>query len=100
MAGGGRIAHRASARESDARSRVVRVASESCMSLGRRPLFVRQAEESLQEQLEPELVVLRRDQSSIHQVIEPDQEPPGVGTQGSADDGAGEPTDKCAKDKR
>jgi hypothetical protein len=69
------------------------------MSLGRRPLFVRQAEGSLQEQLEPELVVLRGDQSSIHQVIQPDQEAAGVGTQGSAKDGTGEPTDKCAKDK-
>jgi len=32
-------------------------------------------------------------------VIEPDQESAGVGTQGGADDGTGEPTDKCAQDK-
>ena len=69
------------------------------MSLGRSPLPVKQTEGSLQEQLEPELIVLRRDQSSIHQVIEPNQEPTSVGTQGGADDGTGEPTDQCAKDK-
>jgi len=69
------------------------------MSLGRWSLLVRQTEESLQKQLEPELIVLRRNQSSIYQVIEPDQEPAGVRTQGGAHHGTGEPTDKRAQDK-
>jgi hypothetical protein len=56
-------------------------------------------EASLQEQLESELIVLRRGESSIHQVVEPDEEPTGVGTQGGTDDGTGEPTNKCAKDE-
>jgi hypothetical protein len=53
----------------------------------------------LKEQLEPELIVLRRGEPSIHQVIEPDEEPAGVRTQGGADDGASEPADKRAKDE-
>jgi hypothetical protein len=44
--------------------------------------------QSLQEQLESELIVLRRGEPAIHQVVEPDEEPTGVGTQGGTDDGA------------
>jgi hypothetical protein len=58
-----------------------------------------QPEESLQEQLEPELIVLRRGESSIYQVVEPDEEATSVGTQGGADDGTREPTNKRAKDE-
>jgi hypothetical protein len=56
-------------------------------------------EESLKEQLEPELIVLRRGESSIHQVVEPDEEVTSVGTQGGANDGAREPTNERAKDE-
>ena len=55
---------------------------------------------SLKQQLESELIVFGRSEPSIHQVIEPDEEPAGVGTQGGADDSAGEPAHKCAQDKR
>jgi len=44
--------------------------------------------------------MLGRGEPSIHQVIEPDDEPAGMWTQGGAKDGSGEPTDKRAKDKR
>lgn len=54
----------------------------------------------LKEELESELIVLRRGEPAIDQVIEPDQEPASVGTQGCADDGAGESADDGAKDKR
>ena len=53
----------------------------------------------LQEQLESQLIMLRRGEPAIHQVVEPDDEPTGVGTQGGADDGTREPTNKCAKDE-
>jgi hypothetical protein len=57
------------------------------------------SEESLQEQLEPELIVLRRGEPSVYQVVEPDEEATSVGTQGGADDGAREPTNKRAEDE-
>jgi hypothetical protein len=57
------------------------------------------SEESLQEQLEPELIVLRRGEPSVYQVVEPDEEATSVGTQGGADDGAREPTNERAKDE-
>jgi hypothetical protein len=53
----------------------------------------------LEEELESELVVLGRGEAAIQQVIEADEEAAGVGTQGGADDGAGEPADHGAKDK-
>lgn len=53
----------------------------------------------LEEQLESELVVLRRGEAAIQQVIEADDETAGMGTEGSADDGSGEPADDRAKDK-
>jgi hypothetical protein len=53
----------------------------------------------LEEQLEPELIVLRGGEAAIHQVIEADEEAAGVGTQGGAEDGPGEPADDRAKDK-
>jgi hypothetical protein len=53
----------------------------------------------LKEQFEPELIVLGRGKSAIHQVIEPDQVATSVGTQCGTDDGAGEPADESAKDK-
>jgi hypothetical protein len=43
---------------------------------------------SLKEQLKSELIVLRRGESAIRQVVEPNEEPAGMGTQGSAEDGA------------
>lgn len=54
----------------------------------------------LEEQLEPELIALRRGEPAIQEVIEPDEEPTRVGTQGGADHGTGEPADDRAKDKR
>ena len=53
----------------------------------------------LEEELESELIVLRRGEPAIDQMIEPDQEPASVGTQGGADDGAGEAADDGAEDK-
>ena len=60
---------------------------------------LREISSLLKEQLEPKLIVLRGGEPSIGQVIEPDQEPAGVGTQGSADDGAREAAHERAKDK-
>ena len=54
----------------------------------------------LEEQLEPELVVLGGGKAAIDEVIETDEEPTGMRAQGGADDGAGEAADDGAKDKR
>jgi hypothetical protein len=78
---------------------MLQVVSDARMPLGRLPLALTQPEGSLKEQLEPELIVLRRGEPAIHQVIEPDEEASGMGTQGGAEDGAGESTDKRAEDK-
>ena len=53
----------------------------------------------LQEQLEPELVMLRGGKPPAHQVIETDEEAASVRTQGSTDDRPGETADKGAKHK-
>jgi hypothetical protein len=53
----------------------------------------------LQEQLEPELVVFRRGEPAIHQVIETDEEAAGMRTQGSPEHGTGEPANDRAKNK-
>jgi hypothetical protein len=67
---------------------------ESNTLRGRREIFL------LKEQLESELVVLRRGEPAIHQMIEADEEPSGMGTQGGPEDGPGEPADDRAKEKR
>jgi hypothetical protein len=53
----------------------------------------------LEEQLKSELIVFRRSEPAIHQVVEADEVSAGMGTQGGADDGPGEPADNRAKDK-
>jgi hypothetical protein len=53
----------------------------------------------LEEQLKSELIVFRRREPAIHQVVEADEVSAGMGTQGGPDNGPGEPADDRAKDK-
>jgi hypothetical protein len=53
----------------------------------------------LEEQLEPQLIALRRGQPSIQQVIQPDEKTTGVRTERSSHDSPRDTTDNGAEEK-